>query len=588
MHRTLPQATRLRENMPNPAQAPSNGNPAKAGNRVKVGQQAPTQGQSGAASQDSKAAATGAAADAQQAQSAAKETVPVLPSDRTVSQQAKLIKSQLPRANLLSEHTAGPQQGDCLIMELADGRCITAPIAEIRGNSMVVDMDDRGLQWLEESPDHSHLKIQGSGPISAVAMSWNGMCDALDSDTAQGWAQLFDRLGQTAESALRWSRIWRQQHAALGDHVTHEDQRNWEADIAALMQQQQPTTQLSEQQQVVRRILDVKDPVMLKIWFDARRKQAPLIKFSRQMSIKAGHEPDHYWRKIRALVNEQADLDQQILPMLQRVLGRKLLTNPLTGVQHQGHKLRISTVTVQGLQGNEELECEQALFAAGLPIKRVTIEPRAIVIELKPVVDEDSISIPNVPMNVSAAGTGISAGVSGSMGGSMSYSGVTAEDTSDPYSQDKRYYIVRRNSPTVATPGIAGFHTIAAARAKLATMPHSHKYQVRAIDRQTLPYQHMTEAEYQGRKVKLGRPIRTSPGQGGKFKVYVRDPKTGNIKMVRFGDTTGLSIKRDDPERRRNFRARHHCDNPGPRTKARFWSCKMWTRKPVGQILKGK
>ena len=98
----------------------------------------------------------------------------------------------------------------------------------------------------------------------------------------------------------------------------------------------------------------------------------------------------------------------------------------------------------------------------------------------------------------------------------------------------------------------------------------------------------MAEAEYHGREVQLGKPIRTNTGEGGKFKVYVRDPKTGNIKMVRFGDTTGLSIKRDDPKRRKSYRARHHCENPGPRTKANFWSCKMWTRKPVGKILKGK
>lgn len=98
----------------------------------------------------------------------------------------------------------------------------------------------------------------------------------------------------------------------------------------------------------------------------------------------------------------------------------------------------------------------------------------------------------------------------------------------------------------------------------------------------------MSEAKYHGKEVPLGKPIRTNTSSGGKFKVYVRDPKTGNIKMVRFGDTTGLSIKRDDPKRRKSFRARHHCDNPGPRTKARYWSCRMWTRKPVGKILKGK
>jgi hypothetical protein len=98
----------------------------------------------------------------------------------------------------------------------------------------------------------------------------------------------------------------------------------------------------------------------------------------------------------------------------------------------------------------------------------------------------------------------------------------------------------------------------------------------------------LDEAEYKGKSVPLSKPIRTSPSEGGKFKVYVKDPKTGNIKMIRFGDTTGLSIKRDDPKRRKNYRARHHCENPGPKTKANYWSCKMWTAKPVGKILKGK
>ena len=79
------------------------------------------------------------------------------------------------------------------------------------------------------------------------------------------------------------------------------------------------------------------------------------------------------------------------------------------------------------------------------------------------------------------------------------------------------------------------------------------------------------EAEYQGKKVKLNDPIR---GGSKKFYVYVRDGD--KIKKVSFGDTTGLSIKRDNPERRKSFRARHNCDNPGPKTKARYWSCYQW------------
>lgn len=83
------------------------------------------------------------------------------------------------------------------------------------------------------------------------------------------------------------------------------------------------------------------------------------------------------------------------------------------------------------------------------------------------------------------------------------------------------------------------------------------------------------ESEYKGKKVKLNDPIRTSEVPSKKFKVYVKDPATGNIKVVRFGDPN-LSIKRDDPARRKSFRARHNCENPGPKTKARYWSCYQW------------
>ena len=82
----------------------------------------------------------------------------------------------------------------------------------------------------------------------------------------------------------------------------------------------------------------------------------------------------------------------------------------------------------------------------------------------------------------------------------------------------------------------------------------------------------LDEAEYQGRKVKLGKPMQ---GDVKKFKVYVRDPKTKNIKKVNFGDPN-MRIKKSNPARRRSFRARHNCANPGPRTKARYWSCRKW------------
>ena len=89
-------------------------------------------------------------------------------------------------------------------------------------------------------------------------------------------------------------------------------------------------------------------------------------------------------------------------------------------------------------------------------------------------------------------------------------------------------------------------------------------------------YDHIIEqAEYQGKKVKLNDPIRTSENPNKKFKVYVINEK-GKVVVVRFCDPN-MSINRDDPERRKNFRARHQCDtNPGPKWKARYWSCFQW------------
>lgn len=82
------------------------------------------------------------------------------------------------------------------------------------------------------------------------------------------------------------------------------------------------------------------------------------------------------------------------------------------------------------------------------------------------------------------------------------------------------------------------------------------------------------EAEYQGRDVTLNKPSSNTDGKS-KSKVYVKDPKTGNVKKVTFGDPN-MRIKKSNPERRKSFRARHNCDNPGPKTKARYWSCKAW------------
>ena len=87
----------------------------------------------------------------------------------------------------------------------------------------------------------------------------------------------------------------------------------------------------------------------------------------------------------------------------------------------------------------------------------------------------------------------------------------------------------------------------------------------------------IVEAEYQGRKVKLGKIMQ---GDSKKFKVYVKNDK-GNVVKVNFGqggDAKGgtMRIRKSNPKARKSFRARHNCDNPGPRWKARYWSCKKW------------
>ena len=83
----------------------------------------------------------------------------------------------------------------------------------------------------------------------------------------------------------------------------------------------------------------------------------------------------------------------------------------------------------------------------------------------------------------------------------------------------------------------------------------------------------LNEAKYKGRKVTLNKPFYT-PGGPKKRSVYVKNEK-GNIVKVNFGDPN-MKIKKSDPERRKSFRARHNCENPGPKTKARYWSCRAW------------
>jgi len=99
------------------------------------------------------------------------------------------------------------------------------------------------------------------------------------------------------------------------------------------------------------------------------------------------------------------------------------------------------------------------------------------------------------------------------------------------------------------------------------------------LNEETCPCMH--EAEYQGRSVPLGKPMR---GDVKKFKVYVKNP-AGNVVKVNFGHggTSAASkgektmkIRKSNPKARKSFRARHNCANPGPRTKARYWSCRKW------------
>ena len=119
-------------------------------------------------------------------------------------------------------------------------------------------------------------------------------------------------------------------------------------------------------------------------------------------------------------------------------------------------------------------------------------------------------------------------------------------------------------------------HTDVSRLRALAGLNEIDQDEVRLVDKQIqaapiVPIGPMDEAEYHGHEVSLGKP---QQGDVKKSKVYVRGPK-GNVVKVNFGDKT-MRIKKSNPARRRSFRARHHCDTPGPRWKARYWSCRAW------------
>jgi hypothetical protein len=106
---------------------------------------------------------------------------------------------------------------------------------------------------------------------------------------------------------------------------------------------------------------------------------------------------------------------------------------------------------------------------------------------------------------------------------------------------------------------------------RISFMSEGEKCGFKEIESPGLNESTLEEAEYRGRKVKLGKIMQ---GDVKKFKVYVKNDKK-NVVKVNFGQK-GVKIKKNNPKRRKSFRARHNCDNPGPRWKPRYWSCKKW------------
>ena len=113
------------------------------------------------------------------------------------------------------------------------------------------------------------------------------------------------------------------------------------------------------------------------------------------------------------------------------------------------------------------------------------------------------------------------------------------------------------------------------------------EYKKKKKKKKTKSEEHLQEAKYQGKTVKLGDPIRNSSGSKKKFRVYVTHPKTGNVVKVEFGDPN-MEIRRDDDKRRKSFRARHGCDvttYEDDRHTPKYWSCKMWEKgKTVSEL----
>ena len=125
-----------------------------------------------------------------------------------------------------------------------------------------------------------------------------------------------------------------------------------------------------------------------------------------------------------------------------------------------------------------------------------------------------------------------------------------------------------------APKGSEAYKKAVASAKKINAMDETDSYCPTCLKEYLLEYaDKLEEAEYQGRKVTLGKPFLT-PGGPKKRSVYVKNAK-GNVVKVNFGDPN-LKIKKNIPARRKSFRARHHCDTANDRTSPRYWSCKAW------------
>lgn len=658
-----------------------------------------------------------------------------------------------------ASESIAPKMGDSIMLELADGRVIVAPISELRGNSMIVTLDETAHQWLDESPGHDALKIgDGTQSISSTAQFWNSMIDTLTHDTPAGWAQLFVNLQNTTGHVARtmphqWANIWRQQHIALGDEITRGDMMTWVNEVESAIDHSglEESSLNPAGGSKLRKMLDSKDPAMLAVWMSSRagNKGISVAKFAKDKAVQSGLPANHWWGKIKNLVNETTDpysmekryyivrktssaapadgvsgfhrkseADKKLATMknpdqymVRAIDSTKLPKDEMTESRHGGD-INFSPEDIAVIAGMTDIE-----DAKKHAIRLITRNSRRPMTAEKikwfthHINNSKSVkALSKMMYDMLLSGEGLS--VIGTVGGMNpnSYRQTFKEDDDDDYEddQDDQEYeeqmyreqalsymlglydaLSRHNISQVITSldklgkhcyetgiylplvenkayigdrrkldRIGGLlennrsdiiygllelikqrgeiHSIAniismldyygnnwtelelidlldapskndAIRSLLAAYKDGidtgtfnkiidifkqFGYNWPELDvlqkSATNTGEELDEAEYKGKSVPLSKPIRTSPSEGGKFKVYVKDPKTGNIKMVRFGDTTGLSIKRDDPKRRKNYRARHHCENPGPRTKANYWSCKFWASTPVSKLLKGK